>query len=109
TVLQQEEEARLREQERLRQREENARQKQQEDAVRRTHLPTPPSPVEEEFDPYAVLGVPRDTRPEAVRAAYEQARLKYNEDSVAHLGVEVQEHFRAKAEEIDRAYQMLAG
>jgi preprotein translocase subunit Sec63 len=56
-----------------------------------------------------VLGVPRDTSPERIRAAYEQARLKYSEDTVAHLGADVQEHFRAKAEAVDRAYQMLAG
>jgi len=107
-ALQQEEEAR-REEEQRRQRAEDARRKQEEDALGRSRTSAAAPRAQEEFDPYAVLGVPRDTSPESIRAAYEQARLKYNEDTVAHLGIDVQEHFRAKAEAVDRAYQMLAG
>ena len=55
-----------------------------------------------------VLGVSRDAAPDDSRAAYEQARSKHDHDSVAHLGVDVQEHFREKALAVDRAYQMLA-
>jgi preprotein translocase subunit Sec63 len=56
-----------------------------------------------------VLGVRRDTTREDLRAAYELARSKYDEDSVAHLSDEVQQLFREKALAVDRAYQMLAG
>jgi hypothetical protein len=53
--------------------------------------------------------VPRDTTPEDLRAAYEQARSRYDQDTVSHLGIDVQQHFRDKARAVDRAYQMLAG
>jgi hypothetical protein len=66
-------------------------------------------PAEDAFDPYAVLGVPRESTPEALRAAYEQARSRYDHDTVSHLGIDVQQHFRDKARAVDRAYQMLAG
>jgi hypothetical protein len=112
----QEEDARLREHEEARQREEEARQREEdarrrqaEDSLRQNQRTAVSHQAQEAFDPYAVLGVPHDTTPERIRAAYEAARSKYDEDSVAHLGVDVQEHFRAKAQAVDRAYQMLAG
>jgi hypothetical protein len=105
----QEEEARLREHEEARQRAEDARRRQAEDALRQRQPAAVSHTVEEEFDPYAVLGVPRDTSPERIRSAYEEARSKYDHDNVAHLGVDIQEHYKAKAQAVDRAYQLLAG
>jgi DnaJ-domain-containing protein 1 len=63
----------------------------------------------EVFDPCIVLVVPRDASIEAVDAAYQKARLKYSPDHVAHPGAELQEHYRRKAEAVDRAYLMLIG
>jgi hypothetical protein len=91
------------EQERLRRDEEERQQRQ------RVAAAAPARPASDEFDPYAVLGIGRDTTREDLRAAYERARSKYDEDAVAHLGVDVQEHYREKALAVDRAYQMLAG
>jgi hypothetical protein len=107
-----EEQARAAELQEAQRREENARRERDEDARRRSLLVAAPprgASAQDEFDPYAVLGVPRDTTPEDLRTAYEQARSKYDQDTVAHLGVDVQEHFREKAQAVDRAYHMLAG
>jgi seryl-tRNA synthetase len=101
----QEEEARLRQEEaRVRQREEDARQRQEEEARQRSQLAVVSPEV---FDPYAILGVPQDANQEAILAAYQAAKLKYGPDQVAHLSAEVQEHFQAKAQAVDRAYQKL--
>jgi DnaJ-domain-containing protein 1 len=92
---QQEQEARVRQREDERQRqEEEARQRSQVDAV---------SP--EVVDPYAVLGVPPDASKEDILAAYQAAKMKYDPDQVAHLSAEVRDHFKAKAEAVERAYQ----
>lgn len=103
--------ARLREQEDARQREARARQRLEEEA-RLREGPAGPSgqtamALQDVFDPYAVLGVSRDASKEAIGAAYQAARLKYEPDQVAHLSVELQEHYKVKAQAVDRAYQML--
>ena len=100
------EEARLQQQEEARQREENARQREreEEDARRRSQAAVV---SEEAFDPYAVLGVSKDASKEAIGMAYLEARSKYDLDHVSHLGVELQEHYKARARAVDRAYQML--
>jgi hypothetical protein len=59
------------------------------------------------FDPYEVLGLAADASRESIESAYSQARKKYDADQVAHLSAEVQEHFKLKAEAVERAYQML--
>ncbi|MGE3511777.1 MAG: hypothetical protein AB7N65_23165 [Vicinamibacterales bacterium] len=61
------------------------------------------------FDPRAVLGVPADATPEQVRTAYDAARAKYAPEQVAHLGSELQDHYRAKAEAVERAFESLSG
>jgi len=61
------------------------------------------------FDPYRTLGLPPDASGDQVRAAYEEARLKYDPDQVAHLGNDAQEHFAAKFRTIERAYRLLNG
>jgi len=91
-----EEGARLREEEKRRQEAERQRQND-------------PAAAEAAFDPYAVLGVSRDAGPDTVAKAYEEARSKYDPTAVSHLGAEVQNHFKAKAEAVERAYQMIAG
>jgi DnaJ-domain-containing protein 1 len=60
------------------------------------------------FDPYAVLGVSPDAGPEEIRAAYRREIVNYHPDKVAHLGRELQEFAKAKAQEINRAYEELA-
>jgi DnaJ-domain-containing protein 1 len=63
---------------------------------------------ESAFDPYVVLGVPPGASDEEVRAAYEQAKVKYDPEEVAHLGDDAKRHFAAKSRAIERAYRMLA-
>lgn len=99
----QEEDARVRQQEQARQREEEARQREEESDQRRQADVA----SEEVFDPYAVLGVPRDASKEDIQTAYQQAKSKYDPDQVGYLSAELQEHFKAKAQAVDRAYRML--
>lgn len=100
----QEEEAGLRQQEEARQQQEKVRQRQLED----TRQWSPSTDVSEEtFDPYAVLGVPREASKEHIAVAYQEAKLKYDPDQLAYLSTELQEHFKAKAQAVERAYQML--
>ena len=67
----------------------------------------PPRVQEALFNPYVVLGSLPDATPDDIRAAYEDARSKFDPNRVSHLGVEVQRHFKAKALAVDRAYQQL--
>jgi hypothetical protein len=94
----QEEEARKRADEERRRQEDEAR-------ARRTAADVP----DEEFDPYAVLEVPRGASKDDIRAAYEGAKAKCDPDLVSHLGYEVREHFVAKLQAVERAFQMLTG
>ena len=95
---QQEEEARKRADE--------ERQRQEEDdRARRTAADVPDA----EFDPYAVLELSRGASQDDVRAAYEGAKAKCDPDLVSHLGYEVREHFEAKLQAVERAFQMLTG
>jgi DnaJ-domain-containing protein 1 len=61
------------------------------------------------FDPYRVLGLAAGATVGQVRAAYEEARQKYDPQQVAHLGDDVQTHYAEKSRAAERAYQMLAG
>ena len=71
--------------------------------------PAPSGYEEEPTDPYTILGVKPDAGPDAIRAAYEQAKKKYDPDLVGHLSEEVQAHYRAKSEAVDKAFQTLTG
>jgi len=62
-----------------------------------------------EDDPYAILGVKRDASRQEIDRAYCLAASKYDETQVAHLGDAVQQHYRAKANAIERAYRSLIG
>lgn len=59
------------------------------------------------IDPRHVLGVSADATPEEIRAAYQQAKDKYSPDLVSHLGSELQDLYRTKAQAVERAYQLL--
>jgi hypothetical protein len=93
---QQDEEARKRADEERRRQEDEARQ-------RRTAADVPDA----EFDPYAVLELPPGASHDDIRAAYDQAKAKCDPALVSHLGYEVREHFEAKLQAIERAFQML--
>jgi flagellar biosynthesis GTPase FlhF len=69
---------------------------------------TSAAPESDAFDPYAILRVSRDASADTIHAAYELARSKYDPDVVAHLGDEAQAHFKAKAEAVELAYQILS-
>ncbi len=64
--------------------------------------------AESVFDPLAVLGLPVSPSEEQTRKAYDEARAKYAPDQVAHLGIELQDHYRKKAEAVERAFEMLS-
>jgi hypothetical protein len=103
----QDEEERLRLEDRARQEEQARRDEEarrRAEAQERSRVGGTP---EEAFDPHAVLGLPADASAETIRAAYGEAKSKYDADHVAHLSAEVQEHFRAKADAVERAYLQL--
>ena len=60
------------------------------------------------FDPYAALGLPAGAGEDDVRAAYEEAKVKYDPELVADLGYDAKEHFKKKFRAVERAYRMLA-
>lgn len=62
---------------------------------------------EEAFDAHAVLRIAADATPEQIRAAYDEARQKYAPEQVAHLGIELQNHYRKRAEAVERAFELL--
>ena len=107
------EEAQLRQQE-LTRRSEEADQ-QVEDETQRRHAEAAQRQGEAftdetqvAFDPYAILGVPRDASFDAIHAAYVQGKSKYDLEQVADLGMEITQHYMAKAQAVDRAFQTLA-
>jgi hypothetical protein len=82
-----------------RQREEQARQWRQASAAGDDAAGT--------FDPYAILGVPRDASADAIRTAYQDARKKYDPANVEFLGSELQDLYKTKGEAVERAFKML--
>ena len=90
-------------QEEARKRAEGERRQEEEAREQRQSAVVP----QEEFDPYAVLEVARNASKDDIRAAYEEAKAKCDPAQVAHLGDEVQEHFRLKSQAVERAYQIL--
>ncbi|UWZ85143.1 restriction endonuclease [Occallatibacter riparius] len=61
------------------------------------------------FDPYRILGIRRGASREEIRAAYRREMSNYHPDKVAHLGKELQDLAKVKAQAINRAYSELAG
>jgi hypothetical protein len=91
-----------------RRRKEEARRLQaEEEDCRRSEAAAVSGSGKEAFDPFTVLGVPRDTSPDEIRSAYQEAKLKYDLDQVAHLSNEVQQLFKTKIQAVERAYEML--
>jgi hypothetical protein len=58
-------------------------------------------------DPHIVLGVAAGATADEIRAAYEKMKAKYDPAHYEHLGVELQAHFKAKADDVERAFQAL--
>jgi len=56
-------------------------------------------------DPYAVLGVSRDSSLEEIKIAYRELAAKYHPDKVQHLGEEFGELAEARFKEIQEAYR----
>jgi len=81
------------------------RRKRQEEIYQLSTAHDAPADV---FDPYLVLGIARTASPHEIQSAYEAAVQKYSPDEVAHLGAELRDHFKAKAQAVDRAYRLLA-
>jgi hypothetical protein len=102
---QQEEDARLRQQDDARRREADRRQQEEEEARQRSHVADVAAHAVS--DPHSILGVPQDASADAIRAAYEEAKLKYDPSQVDGLSPEVQEHYRTKREAVELAYQNL--
>jgi restriction system protein len=61
------------------------------------------------FDPYATLGVKRGAGPDEIHAAYRREMSNYHPDKVAHLGSDLQELAKRRAQAINRAYGELLG
>jgi hypothetical protein len=102
---QQEEDARLRLQEEAQRRDEDTRQREEEEARQRNQVAD--AVAQATSDPYSILGVPRDASDDAIRAAYEEAKVKYDPSQVDGLSPEVQQHYKTKREAADLAYQTL--
>jgi hypothetical protein len=80
----------------------------QEDIVRQRSQNTAAS-LDQEFDPYAILGVARDATRQDIAAAYEKARARLNPELTTHLNEELRTYFARKADGVERAYQILTG
>jgi hypothetical protein len=104
-ALRAQQEALLAQQEALRAQQEISRREEEERLQREEQ--EWPAEGENEFDPHAVLGISKDAASDEIHAAYETARLKYHPDEVSHLGADLQAHFKAKAEAVERAFKML--
>lgn len=109
-LAQEEEQERQHEEQRLlelreaaRQREEEAQRARALEEDRRSDETATAKP----FDPYSLLGVEPDADPDEIQRAYQEAKRKYCPDWVTHLSDEVQQHFKAKAEDVERAYRLL--
>jgi hypothetical protein len=97
-----EREQRLQADEEMRRREELERRQRVADERRRQE-----AAAAEVFNPNLVLGIEPGASRAAILAAYEQARAKYAPSECEHLGAEVQDHFKAKAAAVERAFRML--
>jgi hypothetical protein len=84
---------------------EQRRREEQEKRLQRARAET--MDREDVFDPHAILGVAPDATADQIRAAYAQAKAKYDPSNYEHLGIELQTHFKAKADAVERAFQVL--
>jgi flagellar biosynthesis GTPase FlhF len=107
--IRQEEAVRLRQEDQARQqelaRQEEERRLREAEARERRQAADAP---DDEFDPHDVLGVPRGASLDAIRAAHEEAKAKYDPKlAVDFGGAELQAYFEAKKRAVDRAFQLL--
>lgn len=56
-------------------------------------------------DPYAILGVSRQSSPAEIKIAYHEQATKYHPDKVQHLGKEFSELAEVRFKEIQEAYR----
>jgi len=84
--------------------EQRRREEQERRLERARAADTPDNQV---FDPYAVLGLGPGATADEIRAGYDNAKAKYDPVHYEHLGVELQAHFKTKADDVERAFQML--
>jgi hypothetical protein len=63
--------------------------------------------IDEEGDPFRILGIEPGASPDEIKAAYRRAVAKYHPDKVTHLGKEFQELAHKKLVAIQRAYETL--
>lgn len=61
------------------------------------------------WDPYAVLGIPRDSSRAEITRAYRERMKQYHPDRVDDLGEELKSVAHEKTLEIQRAYRELTG
>ena len=59
------------------------------------------------FDPFSVLGLHQGATRDQIRAAYRREMANYHPDKVAHLGQDLQELAKRRAQDINRAYEEL--
>jgi hypothetical protein len=107
-LAREEEDARLRKELEGSQRDESRRQLEEEQEASRRRIRAAALDSENESDPYTILGVSRDAGKEVIEAARQAVLLKYAPEHVAHLGPELQEHYKRKAEAVERAYRILS-
>lgn len=67
----------------------------------------PQEEIPASFNPWRVLGVPRDADQETIRNAFREQMRLYHPDKVAHLGGALRETAERKSKDINRAYDML--
>lgn len=60
-----------------------------------------------EFDPYAILQVPRNATQAEIHKAWLDLASQYHPDKVTHLGPELQKLAEQRFKEIQRAYHIL--
>ena len=84
-------------------------EKRRADEAQQAEEPTqkPARNQTEDFDPHAVLKVPRGASGEEIRTAYLRELGRYHPDKVSHLGDEFQQIAAEKTREIIKAYEIL--
>lgn len=59
------------------------------------------------FNPYSVLGISKSATKLEIRTKYREQMMLYHPDKVAHLGDELKEFALRKAQDLQKAYEML--